>query len=109
MKGSDISWRRALATGPIKITPETRLNALLVLANRADQDTVERLLKTLDLKESPEDIAVSPKPRLIPVEYARAKDIADVVRQVYADRLVVAQGQVQQGRGAGIAMPDGAE
>ncbi len=95
--------RRALATGPIKITPETRLNALLVLANRADQNTVERLLKVLD-RESPDDIAVSPKPRMIAVEHARAKDVAEVLRQVYADRLVVAQGQGQQGRGGLLPM-----
>jgi len=94
--------RKALATGPIKITPEPRLNALLVLANRADQDTVEQLLKVLDLKESPEDVAVSPKPRMIAVEHARAKDIAEVLRQVYADRLIVAQPQGQQGRGGGF-------
>ena len=36
--------------------------------------------------------------------YARAKDIADELRQIYADRLVVAQNQNQLGRGAGIAM-----
>jgi len=102
-KSSDTSrlaaGRRVLATGLIKITPEARLNALLVLANRGDQDTVEQLLKVLDLKESPEEIGVSPKPRMIPVEHARAKDIADVLRQIYADRIVVAQGQEQQGRG----------
>lgn len=102
-KGSEASRlaasRRVLATGPIKITPEARLNALLVLANRADQDTIEQLLKVLDLKESPEEIGVSPKPRMIAVEHAHAKDIADVLRQIYADRIVVAQGQEQQGRG----------
>ncbi len=93
--------RRALATGPVKITPETRLNALLVLANRSDQNTVERLLKILD-RESPDDIAVSPKPRMIPVEHARAKDIADVLRQVYADRLVLTLSESrQQSRAAG--------
>ena len=93
-----------MATGSIKITPETRLNALLVLANRTDKQTIKRLLATLDMKESPEDIALSPKPRMIPVVYARARDIADELRQVYADRLVVAQNQNQQGPGAGIAM-----
>ena len=44
---------RRLATGSIKITPEPRLNALLVLANRTDRDTIKRLLNTLDLKEKP--------------------------------------------------------
>ena len=100
-KGSDPLLRRALAVGPITITPEPRLNALLVLANRADRDTVERLLTILDLKESPEDVDISPKPRMIPIEHARAKEIADLLRQVYADRLVVAQGR---GRGSGMAL-----
>ncbi len=99
--------RRALATGPIKITPEPRLNALLVLANRADQDTIKQLLEILDLKESPEDVEVAPKPRMIPVAHARASDIADVLRQLYADRLIVAQpqGGQQGGRGGGALLP----
>ncbi|MGA2258565.1 MAG: secretin N-terminal domain-containing protein, partial [Thermoguttaceae bacterium] len=104
-EGSSNNGTRKLATGSIKITPETRLNALLVLANRTDKQTIKRLLLTLDRKESLEDIAVAPKPRVIPVAYARAKDIADVLREVYADRLVLTQGQQnQQARGAGIAM-----
>ena len=40
---------------------------------------------------------------MIPVEYAKAKDIADVLRQVYVDRLVVARNQPRQGRRGGIA------
>jgi len=102
-KSSDAVRRGPLATGPIKITPDTRLNALFVLANRADQKTVERLLKILDLKESPEEIALAPKPRMILVKYTRVKDVAEVLRQVYADRVVVEQAQGQQRRGRGIA------
>ena len=102
-KSSDASratvTRRGLASGPVKIMPETRLNALLVQANRADQGTIEQLLKILDMKESPEDVAVAPKPRMIPVEHARAKDLADVLREVYADRLVTAPQNQFQGRG----------
>ena len=103
---SDSSRPKALVTGTVKITAETRLNALLVQANRADQMTVERLLRTLDLKDSPRDVEVLPKPRMIAVEHAQAQDIADVVRQVYADRVVVPQPQPQapQGRGRGMAM-----
>jgi hypothetical protein len=96
--------RRALATGSIKITPEPRLNALMVLANRTDQRTVEQLLKTLDMKEPPDDIAVAPKPQMITVQYARVKDVAEVLRQVYADRMVIAAGQEQQGRMGGLGM-----
>ena len=40
--------QQQLATGTVKITPEPRLNALMVLANRADQDTVKQLLTALE-------------------------------------------------------------
>ena len=93
-----------MATGSIKITPEPRLNALLVLANRTDQHTVKRLLDTLDMKGSPENVAVAPKPRRIPVVYAKAQDIADLVREVYADRMVLSQGQNPAGQGPGMVM-----
>ena len=93
--------RRPLATGPIKIIPEARLNALLVLANRTDKATIKRLLNTLDMKESPEENAVTPKTWLIPVQYARAKDIADVLREVYVDRLAQNQ-QMRMRGGAGL-------
>ena len=94
--------RRSLVSGAYKIMPETRLNALLVLANRSDKQTIKRLLDTLDRKESPEDVALAPKPRMIPVLHARAGEIADELRQVYADRMVVSQNQ--PGPGAGLAM-----
>jgi len=77
-----------LATGSIKITSDQRLNALLVQANQADLDTIEQLLKILDQKESPEDIFVAPKPRMIAVQHTNAQEIADIVKQVYADRMV---------------------
>jgi type II secretory pathway component GspD/PulD (secretin) len=80
--------RTALATGPIKITPDMRLNALFVQANRSDLDTIQQLLTELDRKESPEDIALTPKPKMIPVYNTRANDVADIIRQVYVDRMV---------------------
>lgn len=80
--------RRPLITGAVKITPDQRLNALLVQANRADVDSIEQLLKILDQKESPEDISVAPKPRMIPVLHSRAQEIADILKQVYADRMI---------------------
>jgi len=104
-KGSSNKGSGRLTTGPTKITPDTRLNVLLVLANRTDKQTIKQLLTLLDIKESPDDIAVVPKPRMIPVAYARAKDIADIVRAVYADRLVLSQAQQnQQARAAEMAM-----
>ena len=88
--------RTFLATGPIKITADQRLNALVVQANRTDLDNVEQMLKILDQKESPEDIGVASKPRLIPIEYARAQEIADIVKDVYADRMIEPSGANRQ-------------
>jgi type II secretory pathway component GspD/PulD (secretin) len=82
------SRRRPMATGPVKITPDDRLNALLVQANRTDLASLEQLLKILDQKGSPEDLSISPKPRMIPVQHTRAQDVADIIKQVYADRMV---------------------
>ena len=45
-------------------------------------------LKVLDQKDSPEDISVATKPRMIAVENSNAQEIADIVKQVYADRMV---------------------
>jgi type II secretory pathway component GspD/PulD (secretin) len=90
--------RRPLATGPVKITPELRTNALIIQANRADQDTIEKLLRnTLDIDHGPQDSTITPKLHMVPVLHAHAKDIADVLREVYADRMQVAQNQNQQG------------
>ena len=87
--------RGVLVTGSIKITADPRLNALLVQANPADVETIRQLLKVLDAKESPEDVSVTPKPRLIPVYHTRAQEVADIVKQVYADRMVQgAAGQI---------------
>jgi type II secretory pathway component GspD/PulD (secretin) len=74
--------------GPVHITPDERLNALIVQANSADIDTIEQMIRVLDQKEGPEEVAISPKPRLIPVTNKDAKEIADIVREVYADRMV---------------------
>ena len=42
-------------SGSIKITPDSRLNALIVQANDKDLDTIQELLDILDQKDSPED------------------------------------------------------
>jgi type II secretory pathway component GspD/PulD (secretin) len=79
-------------SGSLRITPDPRLNALVVQANPIDVDTIEQLLKILDQKESPEDILITPKPRMIPLTNTDAEKIAEVVKQVYQDRLVSSAG-----------------
>lgn len=75
-------------TGALQITPDPRLNALVVQAGPADTEMVEQLLKILDQKESPEEILVTPKPRIIPVLNTQADEVAEIVKQVYQDRMI---------------------
>jgi hypothetical protein len=82
------------AGGPIEIVPDSRLNALIVQGSATDLDTIEQLLKVLDQPNSPTDVATVPKPRLIPVLNCSADGVAQVVRQVYANR-IMASGQQQ--------------
>lgn len=75
-------------SGTIQITPDPRLNALVVQANAKDTDMVEQLLKILDQEKGPEPVAVQPKARVIPVVNMAAEDVADMIRQSYSDRLI---------------------
>jgi len=75
-------------TGTIQITPDPRLNALIVQANPKDTEMIEELLKILDQEKGPEPVAVQPKARVIPVINTAAEDIAELLREVYSDRLI---------------------
>jgi hypothetical protein len=76
-----------------KITPEPRLNALIVQASPAEVAAVEQLLTVLDQKDSPEEVEAKPKTRIIPVKNVQADEIATIIRQVYQDRMAMAAGQ----------------
>lgn len=91
--------RTLVPTGTIRITADNRLNALVVQANAVDVVTIEQLLKVLDQKESPEDVLVAPKPRMIPVVHTQAQEVADIVRQVYADRMIEGTTPMRGGMG----------
>jgi hypothetical protein len=80
----------------VSITPEARINALIVHANPSDAETIEELLKVLDQEESPQEVLAQARPRILAVANASAEDIADVIRQVYQDRMTSGSG-----RGAG--------
>ncbi len=97
---------KAMATGTVKIIPELRLNALMVTANRTDKATIKRLLETvLDRQGPPDDPAISRKSHMLPVEHAKARDIAEELREVYADQLVLTQGQQNRANFAGGGGP----
>lgn len=80
------------SSGAVDIVPDSRLNALIVHAKSADLDTVEQLLKVLDQRTGPEDVEAEAQPRTIPVYNATASEIAQIVQQVYQDRMAGAAG-----------------
>jgi type II secretory pathway component GspD/PulD (secretin) len=74
-------------SGAVDIVPDSRLNALIVHAKAADLDTVEQLLKVLDQRNGPEDVEAEAPPRAIPIINTTASEIAQIVQQVYGDRM----------------------
>ncbi len=71
----------------VRITPDARLNALIVQAKPGDMDIIEELLKILDQQGTPEVVAAEPRPRLVPVRHVPVQSVLAVLRQVYQDRL----------------------
>jgi len=84
-----------ITSGTMRIVPDARLNALIVQGSPADLDSIEQLLEVLDQQDAPETL-VSPKPRMIPVMNTKAADVAEVVKQVYQDRIAGGAGGQQQ-------------
>ncbi|MDA1051631.1 MAG: general secretion pathway protein [Planctomycetota bacterium] len=78
--------------GSASIVPDARLNALIVQAAPADLILIERLLPVIDRESSPEDVQTEGKPRLIPVLYMSADQMATIVKQIYPDRIAGAAG-----------------
>jgi hypothetical protein len=79
--------------GPPRITAEPRLNALIVQCDPADADRIEELLKVLDRKQTPQDVRIPPRPRIVAVKNVPAQHIAEVVGQVYSDRMIGGSGR----------------
>lgn len=93
--GGSGSSSASLASTSVHIIPETRLNALIVRAGPADLDLIETLLEVLDTSELPET-AVAPRPRMIPVINTSASQIAEIVKEVYSERLAGNRGNQRQ-------------
>lgn len=74
------------ASSSVMIVPDVRLNALIVHASPADLDLMEQLLQVIDRSDVPES-TVNPKPRLIPVLNTGAAQIAEIIREVYQERM----------------------
>ncbi len=84
-------------SGTLRITPDPRLNALIVQATPVDLEIIDQLLQVLDQKESPEEVLAQPRPRVVPVYNMQASEVAEIVRQVYQDRLITTGSQQSRG------------
>lgn len=93
------STTRSLMTpsGPVNIVADSRLNALIVQAGPADLQLIDLILEKIDLQESPEDIETQAKPLLIPVIYQDATEVAELVKEVFQEKI---QGEDSQRGGA---------
>ena len=86
------------ATGTVSIVSDPRLNALVVQANDEDLAMVDSLLSVIDKEGSETQVETQGKPRLIPVTYVSAEDIASILKEVYAGRINGASSGQQQQR-----------
>jgi hypothetical protein len=93
---SEMTVATGRASGQYSIIPDSRLNALFVQANPVDLDTIEQLLKVLDQPGSPEEVSVIARAKMIPVYNKSADQIAQVVQQVFSNRIVGAGGAQRQ-------------
>ncbi|QDU76169.1 Bacterial type II/III secretion system short domain protein [Bremerella volcania] len=87
----------SLSGSSLSIIPDMRLNALVIQASVQDLDKIDQLLKIMDQPHSPEQVETKRTPRMIPVLFTNAQDIASIVQTVYADRIAsTASGQQQR-------------
>ena len=84
------------SSGSFKIVTEPRLNFLIVQANAEDMQLIESMLEIIDQRQSNVVVETIPAPRAIPVRYVPVNEIAQVVREVYANRLANGGGSGRQ-------------
>jgi type II secretory pathway component GspD/PulD (secretin) len=95
-----------LPTGAPSIIADMRLNALIVQASPLELQLIEQLLPIIDREGSPEAVETAGKPRLIPVYYMTADDMATIIRSVYSNRMVSSGGSSGGGGGGRQASPE---
>ncbi|MEX0791837.1 MAG: secretin N-terminal domain-containing protein [Pirellulaceae bacterium] len=94
--GGGTGGATSLSIGTMSVIADPRLNALVVQAHPDDLEKIDQLLNVIDQPYSPEPVETKAKPRLIPVNFTSAQNVATVVQQVYADQIATPQGQGQQ-------------
>ena len=82
-----------------RILPDTRTNSLLVVGPAGEQRKIQQMLEVLDQPEP--EFAMASTPDTIQVDYAKAADLAQVVREVFAAQLYE-KGQQNQRQSGGF-------
>lgn len=82
---------------PSMIT-DARLNRLFVKGSATQVREVREYLKFIDIESGDVEVETNPKPDYIPVFYTSAESILDVLKSLYADRILDPN---QQNRGGG--------
>ena len=80
------SSRYGRTSTPLVITPDERLNTILVQGSRADRSMIESLITVLDTDDVPDTFAAR-KPRLIPIKNVRASQIETTLRTIFSSQL----------------------
>jgi type II secretory pathway component GspD/PulD (secretin) len=70
----------------IKIVADERINALVIGGNRADRKIIEELLGVFDSKDLIDRLQRI-TPILVPLQSASAKNVSDIVKEVYKSQL----------------------
>jgi type II secretory pathway component GspD/PulD (secretin) len=94
-----------LAAGAVTITPDPRLNALIVQASGRDLDLIEQLLEVIDREDSPLLIETRGKIHLIPVRNNDVTETLKTVKETFASQIEGAESGGQAGRGGGGGQP----
>ncbi|KLU07056.1 protein secretion system [Rhodopirellula islandica] len=87
--GEEVSSSRSILTsrGSVNIVADGHLNSLIVQASPADLEFIRLVIREIDQEESPELVRTVPQPRLIPVIYQEASDVATLVKAVFAEKM----------------------
>jgi type II secretory pathway component GspD/PulD (secretin) len=84
-------------TGDVTITPDVRLNLLIVQANATDMDLIDQLVTIIDQDRAPQIPETAGKTYIIPIYFMAASDMANVVKQAFPENIIGA-GSSAQGR-----------
>jgi type II secretory pathway component GspD/PulD (secretin) len=80
------SSRYGRTNTPLVITPDERLNTILVQGSRADRSMIETLITVLDTDDVPNTFAAR-KPKMIPIKNVRASEIETTLRSIFSSQL----------------------